>query len=60
MDDIRRLSIDQEILRKSMDFLRRIIAPVVARRRSHLVVYLPALQQFPLGGLHLVGIDGTW
>ena len=27
--------------------------------RSHLVVYLPALQQFPPGGLHLVGFDRT-
>ena len=27
--------------------------------RSHLVVYLPALQEFSFGGPHLVGIDGT-
>ena len=48
-EEIGRLGIVQEILRKSTDFLRRISAPE----------NLPALQQFPLGGLHLVGFDRT-
>ena len=52
-DDIGRLGIVHEFLRKNTDFPRRVIVPV-----SHLVLYLPALQHFPLGGLHLVGIDG--
>ena len=48
MEDIGRLSIAQENLRKSTDLLRRIIAPVDAM--GGVVVRLPAL--------HMVGIDG--
>ena len=48
-DEIGRFAIVQEIQRKSTDFVRRVIAPAS----------LPALQQFPFGGRHLVGIDGT-
>ena len=35
--------------------------PRTSRRngRSHFVVRLPALQLFPFGWLHLVGVDGT-
>ena len=53
-DEIGRFGIVQEIQRKSTEFLRRIIAPVW-NGRSHFVVWLPTLQQFPLGGPHLVG-----
>ena len=31
----------------------------VEGERSHLVVFLPALQLFPLGGQHLVGVNRT-
>ena len=57
-DEIGRLGIVQEILRKSTAFLRRVIAPV-GGMESHFVVCRPALQQFSFGGLLLVGIDGT-
>ena len=57
---IGRLGIVQEILRKSTDFLRRIIAPADGMERSHLVVRLSTLQQFLLGGLHLAGLNRTW
>ena len=49
LEDIGRLSIAQESLRKSTDFLRRIIAPVDAM--GGVVVRLLVL--------HMVGIDGT-
>ena len=52
-DEIGRFGIVQEILRKSTEFLRRIIAQVW-NGESHFVVWLPTLQQFPLGGPHLV------
>ena len=47
-EDVGRLSIAEEILTISTDFLMRIIA---SRRngRSHFVVRLPALQLFPFG-----------
>ena len=45
-DDIGRLG----IMRKSTDFLRRIIAPVDGMGRSHFVVRLLTLQQFHLDG----------
>ena len=50
------LIIVQKILRKSTDFLRRIIGPVGGMGGvTYDVILVPALQQFPLGGLHLVG-----
>ena len=55
MDGIDRLGIAQEMLRKSTDFLRRIIATSQRNGRSHHVVCLPTLQQFPLGGLTTFG-----
>ena len=48
-NEIGRFGIVQEILRKSTDFLRRVIVG-----RSHLVACLPALQQFSIGGRHPV------
>ena len=45
-DEIGRFGIVQEILRKSTDFLRRIIAPSRWNGRSHFVVCLSTLQQF--------------
>ena len=57
MDDFGRLGIAQEILRKSTDFLRRIIAPVDGMGGVTFVVCWPALHPFPVGS-HL-GIDRT-
>ena len=45
--------------RKGTDFLRRIIAPVDGMGGVTLSYNLPALQQFLLGGPHLVGVDRT-
>ena len=42
------MSIVQEIMMRSTDYPRRIIALVVRTRRSHNVFPVPALQQFPL------------
>ena len=50
-----RLGNVHDSLRKSAAFVRRVIAPVGVT----LSFFLPALQQFSFGGLHLVGIDGT-
>ena len=58
-DEIGRLGIVQEILRKSTDVLRLVIAPVGGRGGVTFVVCLPASQQVSAGGLHLVGIDRT-
>ena len=45
-EEVGSLGLVQEILVKSTDFPRRIIAPVGGRGKSHLVENLPALQQF--------------
>ena len=49
MDDIGRLGIAQEILRKSTDFLRRIIAPVDGMGGVTLSYVCPHSNCFPLG-----------
>ena len=52
-DEARKMSIVQEIMIGSTDYLRRIIVPVGGRGG---VTPVPALQQLPLGRLHLVGL----
>ena len=54
-DEVEKMRIVQEIMLKSTDFLRRIIAPRRRTRRCHNVVRVPELQQFLFGGLRLVG-----
>ena len=49
-DEAEKMCIVQEIKLRSMDKLRRIIAPVGGQ--------VPALQQFPFGRLRLVGSLG--
>ena len=53
------MSIVQEIMLRSSDNLRRIIAPV-GGQGSHNVLPVPELQQFPSGRLRLVGLWGKW
>ena len=48
-----------EILRKSTDFLRRVIAPVDGMGGVTLSCVCPHCNSFSFGGLHLVGMDGT-
>ena len=57
-DEARKVSIVQEVMFKSTDNLRRIIAPVEGQGRSHNVLPMPALQQLPSGRLRLVGLWG--
>ena len=47
-------SLVQEVMLRSADYLRRIIAR--GARRSRNVLLVPALQQFPIGRLRLVGL----
>ena len=55
MDNIFRLDLAQEILRKSTGFLRRVIAPVGGMEGLTLSYVCPPVQGFPVGRLHLVG-----
>ena len=57
-DGAEKMSIVHEIMLRSTDYLRRIITPIRRTRRSHDVLLVPALQQFPLGRLRLVGLWG--
>ena len=50
------MSIVQEIMIRSTDQLRRIIAPVGRTGRGHNVLFVSELQQFHLGRLHVVGL----
>ena len=52
-DEARKVSVVQEIMFKSTDYVRRIIAPVGGQGG---VILVPALQQFPFGRLRLVGL----
>ena len=54
-DETEKRSIVQEIMLRSTDCSRRIIAPVGGRRR-HNVLPVSELQHFPLGRLNLVGL----
>ena len=56
-DEAGSLSIVQGIILKSTDFLRRIIAPARGQGGVTLSYLCPHCNSFPLGGLHLVGID---
>ena len=60
-DEVGRLGIVQEIFEKMYGLLEADHGASRWTGRSYPVVHLPppALQQFPCGGLHLVGIDGT-
>ena len=55
-DEARKVSIVQEVMFKSTDYLRRLIAPVEGQGRCHNVLPMPALQQSPSGRLRLVGL----
>ena len=57
-DEIGRLGIVQEILKKSTDFFAAGHRASRWNGRCHLVVCLPALKQFSFGGLQSAGIDG--
>ena len=56
-DEIGRLGIVQEILRKSTDFLRRVTAPVGGMGGVTLSYVCPHCNSFPLAHCILVGID---
>ena len=56
--EIGRIGIVQEILKKSTDFLRRVIAPIDGMGEVALSYVCPHCNQFSLGGPHLVGNDG--
>ena len=56
---IGRLGIVQENVEEKYGFPQEDHCASLWKERSHLVVYLPALQQFPVGVLHLVGFDQT-
>ena len=60
MEDIGRLSIARDTLRKSTDFLRRIISTRVRFWERDLVMCLPALQLLPFGRLQKVGVVWSW
>ena len=55
-DEARKVSIVQEVMFKSTDYLRRLIAPVEGQGRCHNVLPMPALQQLPSGRQRLVGL----
>ena len=58
-EEVGRLGVVQEILIKKYGQSGADHCASRWKETSHLVVCLTALQQFPLGGLHLVGIDRT-
>ena len=59
-EDVGRLSIAQDIVRKSTDFLRIILALVSGVGSVTLCdVYLHR-NMLPSGGLHMVGVIGAW
>ena len=55
-DEAKKLNIAQEIMTRSTDYLRRIVAPAGRARRRYDVIFVPALKQFPVGRLRLVGL----
>ena len=59
MEDIGRLNIAQQILRKKHGLLETDRCTSRRNGRSHPVVRLPTLQLLPFGGLLLVGFDRT-
>ena len=52
----KKLSIVREIMIRSTDYMRRIIAPAGRARRRYDVILVPALYQFPVGRLRLVSL----
>ena len=54
-DETAKMSIVQDIMLRRTDYLRRVIARW-RTRRSHDVIFVPQLQQFPSGRQRLVGI----
>ena len=63
-DQVEKMSIVQEIMLKSKDCLRRIIAPVVGTRRCHNVVPVPELDDYvwwvTAGKKHKVVVRNLW
>ena len=57
-DETENMSIVQEIMLRSTEYLRRIIAPVGGEGGVHNVTPVPKLQQFSTGRPRLVGLWG--
>ena len=58
-EDVGRLSIAHDILRKNTDYSRIVIAPAFRVRRRDIVIRLPTLQVFSFVGLHMVAVIGA-
>ena len=56
LEDEGPVSIAQNIVRKSTDFLKRILAPTDGHRRIHTVLRVSSLSLLPARRLHLVGL----
>ena len=59
MQDDQRKSIVHQILQKSTDCMRRIIAPVEGQE-GHTVVRVPSLPPIPDVRLRVLGLDEAW